>query len=134
MELSIKEWAEVLLSGKYEQGRGFLRYEDRFCCLGVHYEESYGLFYDEHQEVGAWVTREDHGGEDGFWQPSYINYDKAHGLALLNDGGIQDTEPESEEAEKMYEKTFGKGWDGHPCTFEEIAKILLCLEEESVTL
>lgn len=29
------EWLEALESGKFEQGRDFLRSEDKFCCLGV---------------------------------------------------------------------------------------------------
>lgn len=29
------EWVARLRSGEYEQGRGNLRYEDKFCCLGV---------------------------------------------------------------------------------------------------
>ena len=30
-----KKWVKALRSGKYKQGRGELREEDRFCCLGV---------------------------------------------------------------------------------------------------
>lgn len=29
------KWLEALRSGKYKQGKNFLRIEDRFCCLGV---------------------------------------------------------------------------------------------------
>lgn len=30
-----KQWADALRSGKYQQGRGWLRVKDSFCCLGV---------------------------------------------------------------------------------------------------
>ena len=30
-----KKWLKALRSGKYKQGMGTLRIEDRFCCLGV---------------------------------------------------------------------------------------------------
>lgn len=30
-----KKWVEALLSGKYEQGDGYMRYGDNYCCLGV---------------------------------------------------------------------------------------------------
>lgn len=33
-ELKAK-WIEALRGGKYEQGQSFLRYEGKFCCLGV---------------------------------------------------------------------------------------------------
>jgi len=29
------EWIDALKSGKYKQGEGRLRRDDRFCCLGV---------------------------------------------------------------------------------------------------
>lgn len=30
-----KQWVEALRSGKYKQGRCWLKYGDEFCCLGV---------------------------------------------------------------------------------------------------
>lgn len=30
-----KKWLEALRSGKYEQGKGELFYEGKYCCLGV---------------------------------------------------------------------------------------------------
>jgi hypothetical protein len=36
MKQEIKErWTTALRSGEYEQGVGYLRYEGKFCCLGV---------------------------------------------------------------------------------------------------
>jgi hypothetical protein len=36
MNLEVKEkWVSALLSGDYKQGEGYLRDEDKFCCLGV---------------------------------------------------------------------------------------------------
>lgn len=51
-----KLWVEALRSGKYEQGRGFLRSGNQYCCLGVlsdlagcsWTEISDGTFYAEH--------------------------------------------------------------------------------------
>ena len=31
----MKKWLEALRSGEYEQGKGFLKTEDGYCCLGV---------------------------------------------------------------------------------------------------
>lgn len=30
-----KKWVDALRSGEYEQGRGFLCKEEKYCCLGV---------------------------------------------------------------------------------------------------
>lgn len=30
-----EEWVKALRSGKYKQGRNFLKKDDKFCCLGV---------------------------------------------------------------------------------------------------
>ena len=30
-----KKWLEALKSGRYKQGQGMLRAEDKYCCLGV---------------------------------------------------------------------------------------------------
>lgn len=35
MKDTILEWTEALRSGKYKQGKRFLRTGDSFCCLGV---------------------------------------------------------------------------------------------------
>jgi len=31
----LKKWVQALRSGEYKQGKGALRVNDRFCCLGV---------------------------------------------------------------------------------------------------
>jgi len=30
-----KKWVDALRSGKYKQGKGTLRFNDKYCCLGV---------------------------------------------------------------------------------------------------
>ncbi len=36
MDAQLKtKWVEALRSGKYAQGKGSLRHQDQFCCLGV---------------------------------------------------------------------------------------------------
>ncbi len=41
-----KKWAKALKSGEYQQGRDQLRYENKFCCLGVLCD----LYAKEHDE------------------------------------------------------------------------------------
>ena len=50
----LNKWAEALKSGKYEQGRGWLRDGSKYCCLGVLCEVQGRL--KEHRESGmeAW--------------------------------------------------------------------------------
>lgn len=31
----LTQWVEELQSGQYEQGNGYLKYKDKYCCLGV---------------------------------------------------------------------------------------------------
>lgn len=40
-----EKWLKALRSGKYQHGTGQLRYEDRFCCIGV-YCEIFKIPYD----------------------------------------------------------------------------------------
>ena len=35
MNKNAKAWVKALRSGKYKQGEGVLRVEDKYCCLGV---------------------------------------------------------------------------------------------------
>lgn len=35
MNENAKKWVEALRSGDYSQAKGWLRREDRFCCLGI---------------------------------------------------------------------------------------------------
>jgi hypothetical protein len=35
-----QEWANELKSGKYTQGKGYLRQDDNYCCLGILYDIS----------------------------------------------------------------------------------------------
>ncbi len=62
MNQEIKEiWCDALTSGSYQQGKGALRKDDNFCCLGVlcdlyirdigkgHWS-TYGTFYDNTTE------------------------------------------------------------------------------------
>lgn len=48
-----KKWIEALRSGKYKQGKGFLKYKNTYCCLGVACE----IFKDELalEEIGVSV-------------------------------------------------------------------------------
>lgn len=39
----IKEWVEALRSGKFKQGKGYLKADDCYCCLGVLCEISPGF-------------------------------------------------------------------------------------------
>lgn len=44
-------WVEALRSGEYEQGRTWLRENDRYCCLGVACE-----LYRKHTGIGRWES------------------------------------------------------------------------------
>lgn len=48
MNPEIKDkWVKALKSGEYKQGLGVLKFEDRFCCLGVLCD----LYIKEHKEA-----------------------------------------------------------------------------------
>ena len=70
-----KKWIEALRSGKYEQGRGWLKTQDnitkteQFCCLGV--------LCDLHQQVTktSWDIPHLVGKESSIWSHSYMGLD-----------------------------------------------------------
>ena len=46
------KWVEALRSGKYKQGKGFLRsINDEFCCLGVAYDLCGGKWFESNGGV-----------------------------------------------------------------------------------
>jgi hypothetical protein len=47
-------WLTALRSGQYQQARGRLRYDDRYCCLGVLCDIS-GQGSWSKSEYGAWL-------------------------------------------------------------------------------
>ena len=62
MNAEIKaRWIAALRSGKYQQGHGYLRIKDRFCCLGVlcdvvepsKWKQVYGVDYFRHDFYSA---------------------------------------------------------------------------------
>ena len=66
---NLKErWIEALESGKYTQGRGQLRLQDSFCCLGV---------LCDLVNPNGWVQQQGGGWEDEDWDESdYIEWNK----------------------------------------------------------
>jgi hypothetical protein len=59
---NVRKWVDALRSGKYGQTQGFLRRDDRFCCLGVACEVA--------MENGVAVSafpRDDSYGGNGVW-------------------------------------------------------------------
>lgn len=50
MNKNAKKWVEALRSGKYEQGCGYLRTNDGFCCLGV----ACDLYAKAHPRAKGW--------------------------------------------------------------------------------
>src|SRR5580693_4745905 len=109
MNTNIKDWISALRSGKYKQGHGHLRYEDKYCCLGVACElataagivgpataEDGGLFHygpERHtghlpDEVQAWLgLASPTGSYRGHWD-ELSNSWVAESLARLNDTGF----------------------------------------------
>jgi hypothetical protein len=45
-----KKWVDALRSGRFKQGRGSLRYDDSYCCLGVACQ-----VYKEETGEGKWT-------------------------------------------------------------------------------
>lgn len=76
----MKEWVKALRSGKYIQGRGVLKFNNTYCCLGLLCEIS-GKEYDGAQSVVPSTVTE--------WSGLKTNvgiYDKlAPALYTLND-------------------------------------------------
>jgi len=54
------KWLEALRSGKYQQGKNFLREGDRYCCLGVLCELD-GAKWTKPDSYRNGVYRSDHG-------------------------------------------------------------------------
>ncbi len=76
------EWVGALRSGKYKQGRGYLRYQDRYCCLGV-LAEIQGLFISEPDEEGVYTV----GGNRSLLPDTLIPLQVQNVLANMNDHG-----------------------------------------------
>lgn len=56
MNAEVKEvWVDALRSGKYQQGRGRLKYEKSYCCLGVLCD----LYLKQTGNIG-WTKAESH--------------------------------------------------------------------------
>ena len=91
MNQSIKEkWVAALRSGKYQQGAGYLRRDDKFCCLGVLCDVLGKRWYTEVD--GSWSVRR--GGVVNSGVLPYplreelkIEYGAMNGLAKMNDRG-----------------------------------------------
>lgn len=84
-----KQWVDALRSGDYKQGKNCLRFENRFCCLGVlcdiytktnvnkQWDHNYALMDTTKflpQEVKTWAE--------------FPNGITQHTLSRLNDEGI----------------------------------------------
>jgi hypothetical protein len=85
------KWLAALRSGKYEQGRGFLRSEnDCYCCLGVALDLCGVVWKADSWRDGRYGTA-----EHGSWaypiaperKTLGLTLDQAHELASLNDMG-----------------------------------------------
>ena len=81
-----KRWVEALRSGKYAQGKNWLRNKDNFCCLGV---------LCDLKDAGAWEDGDFHfNGYDADVMPPHeilaeasLTETQAEALARLNDNG-----------------------------------------------
>jgi len=63
MDQNIKEqWVEALRSGKYEQGRCWLRHKDKFCCLGVLcdlHAQATNCDWEEYNNIGNYLDSDE---------------------------------------------------------------------------
>ena len=85
-----KKWVEALRSGEYKQEVGYLRKDNKFCCLGVLcdiYEKETGkdAFNQNHQEVLPYNVSEWAG--LGIVYSPCIKQKNNHTLSYLNDIG-----------------------------------------------
>lgn len=111
-----RRWLEALRSGEYQQGHGWLRDGDRFCCLGVLCD----LYIDEHP-AARWksgVFDTGRGSTHASELPGHVaewagllSFDPkagAHSLAAWNDG---DSDGDGQ-------------WARRPKTFAEVADMI----------
>ena len=104
------KWVAALRSGKYKQGRGKLRHEDNFCCLGVLCEIS-GLHYDDNQiwlpiEIADWAGMKFRNGilnTESYYGYNSINSDESC-LTNINDSGKYTFNDIADIIEKNWEK------------------------------
>ena len=90
------KWIESLRSDKYKQGKTFLKYNDRFCCLGVlcdiHARETNNQWTDLNEymekqatlpeEVIVWAGLDDAIGSYGYKSDSYLIEDNDSGKSF----------------------------------------------------
>lgn len=70
MKADIKQrWVEALRSGQYKQGRGFLKRNNAYCCLGVLCE----LHRQDFPNKG-WQLNNQHGGQFSYSLRNAVNY------------------------------------------------------------
>ena len=65
------EWLKALRSGNYKQGRGQLRYDENYCCLGVACDIS---------KIGGWRQIYD---DDNYYEYSYILNKEKHSNSIF---------------------------------------------------
>ena len=117
-----KLWVEALRSGKYIQGKGFLRElilgKPRDCCLGVLCD----LFAAENPAEGKWAEREGNAivfrtATDSSYSELPAQVQQWAGLDSANPNLGTSTAAEWNDAEELLE-------DGRPATFTDIAKMV----------
>ena len=63
-KVNIRKWVKALRSGKYRQGRGSLKWDGRYCCLGVACVVAgvaimeNDISFGEHPEMYQWLGLE----------------------------------------------------------------------------
>ena len=81
-----QKWVEALRSGKYEQGQGTLKSNNKYCCLGVLYDIS-----EEPWNDGGFnsYTKENTSGHlgRGFSASVGLNFSQQYKLSSMNDNG-----------------------------------------------
>lgn len=81
-------WVNALRSGKYKQGQGCLRFDDKFCCIGVlceisGFEYEWGAgFPDSDDQIVQWAGLRDPQGKIP------IQFQNSTLLTSINDFGV----------------------------------------------
>ena len=83
------KWLEALRSGKYKQGRGFLRIGENFCCLGVLHDVTGGNWHTKDGIIltGSINQKNSHCGYLVGTFLQGLSKNIARDLATLNDKG-----------------------------------------------
>ncbi len=86
------KWVAALRSGEYPQGKGCLKNEDGYCCLGVAYKVATGLEPDGRTQISRGIKHIRKVPKILIWGDKMTKekQDFLNGLGEMNDGGYEE--------------------------------------------